>query len=189
MTIATRPARILVLYQTTTGNTKLMADLVVEGAMSVPDTEVRLRSVNEATADDLVWCDGLAAGSPTCMGTISWEMKRFWDETAMPIWPKIEGKIGASFSSSGGTNGGGENTCVQLLLVMMNFGILTFGIPDYVGPGRTLHYGAVCAGRPRDDADAEACRRVGRRLTEWVQSLLLGRPELGPQAATYDRRI
>ena len=189
MTTETRPARILVLYQTTTGNTKLMADLVVEGAMSVPETEVRLRSVEEATADDLLWCDGVAVGSPTCMGTISWEMKRFWDETAIKLWPKIEGKIGAAFSSSGGTNGGGENTCLQLLVVLMNFGLLTFGIPDYVAPGRTMHYGAVCAGRPRDEADREVCRRLGRRLTEWVQSLLLGRPELGPKAATYDRRI
>ena len=183
-----RQARILVLYHTATGNTKLMADLVAEGAGSVPDTEVRLRSVEEATADDLLWCDGVAAGSPTCMGTISWQMKRFWDETARPLWPRIEGKLGCAFSSSGGLAGGGELTCLDLLVVLMNFGLLTFGIPDYVGPGRTLHYGAVCAGRPRDDADREACRRVGRRLAEWVQTLLLGRPEHSPSLATYSRR-
>jgi multimeric flavodoxin WrbA len=32
----TRRARILVLYHSNTGNTKLMADLVAEGAASVP---------------------------------------------------------------------------------------------------------------------------------------------------------
>jgi NAD(P)H dehydrogenase (quinone) len=184
-----RDARILVLYQSTTGNTKLMADLVAEGAAGVADTEVRLRSVEEATADDVVWCDGIAVGSPTCMGTISWQMKRFWDETAQPLWPKIEGKIGCAFSSSGGLAGGGEVTCLDLLIVLMNYGLLTFGVPDYVAPGRTLHYGAVCAGRPRDEADREACHRLGRRLAEWVQSLVLGRPELSPQAATYARRV
>jgi len=42
----------------------MMADLVVEGAAAVPAAEVRLKSVTEATADDLVWCDGVAAGSP-----------------------------------------------------------------------------------------------------------------------------
>ncbi len=188
-TAESRQAQILVLYQTTTGNTRLMADLVAEGAGSLPDTEVRLRSVDEATADDLVWCDGIAVGSPTCMGTISWEMKRFWDVTAEPLWPRIEGKIGCAFSSSGGLAGGGEVTCLDLLIVLMNFGLLTFGVPDYVAPGRTLHYGAVCAGRPRDDADREACRRLGRRLTEWVQTLLLGRPEHSPLAATYARRV
>ena len=51
-----------------------MADLVAEGAAGVPDAEVRLKAVAEATADDLAWCDGVAVGSPTHMGTIAWEM-------------------------------------------------------------------------------------------------------------------
>ncbi len=182
-----RPARILVLYHSLSGNTKLMADLVAEGARSVPETEVRLRSVSEAGADDLLWGDGLAVGSPTYMGTIAWQMKRFWDETAQPLWPKIEGKIGCAFSSSGGLAGGGELTCLALQVVLMNYGLLVFGIPDYVAPGRTLHYGPVCAGRPRDDADRDACRRLGRRLAEWVQALLCGRPEHAPAKAAYAR--
>ena len=45
-----------------------MAGLVAEGARSVPDIEVRLRKVEEATADDVLWCDGLALSSPTIMG-------------------------------------------------------------------------------------------------------------------------
>jgi NAD(P)H dehydrogenase (quinone) len=54
-------------------------------------------------------------------------------------------------------------------------------------PGQTLHYGAVCAGRPRNDGDREACRRVGRRLAEWVQTLVCHRPEHDPRKATYKR--
>jgi len=103
----------------------------------------------------------VAVGSPTCLGTVSWQMKRFWDELVDPLWPEIEGKIGCAFSSSGGLQGGGELTCMTLLTMLMNFGLFTFGIPDYVAPGRTMHYGAVCAGRPRDEADEEACRRLG----------------------------
>jgi NAD(P)H dehydrogenase (quinone) len=184
-----RSARILVVYHSETGNTRLMAELVADGAGSVPDTEVRLLSVAEASADDLLWCDGVALGSPTCLGTISWQMKRFLDEMCEPCWPEIEGKIGAAFSSEGGLEGGGELTCLALLSTLMNFGLLTFGIPDYVAPGRTLHYGAVCAGRPRDEADREACLRVGRRLAEWVQTLILGRLEHSPRLAAYDRRV
>lgn len=183
-----RPARILVLYHTTTGNTKLMADLVAEGAASVPETEVRLRRLEEAAAADLVWCDGVAVGSPTYLGAVSWQMKRFWDEAVQDLWPKLEGKLGCAFSSSGGLAGGGELACLSILTVLMNYGMFTFGIPDYVAPGRTLHYGAVCAGRPRDEADREACRRLGRRLTEWVQTLVLGRPEYSPGAAAYPRQ-
>ncbi len=182
-----RPAHILVLYHSQDGHTKMMADLVVEGATSVPTTEVRLKSVAEATADDLVWCDGVAVGSPTHMGTIAWEMKRWWDVTVQPLWPKVEGKIGCAFTSSGGLAGGGELTCLALQIVLMNYGFLVFGIPDYVAPGQTLHYGAICAGRPRNDGDREACRRLGRRLSEWVQTLICHRPEHDPRKATYAR--
>jgi len=184
-----RPARILVLYFSKDGHTKMMADLVAEGAAAVAPAEVRLKSVADATADDLVWCDGVAAGSPTYMGTIAWEMKRWWDVTAHPLWPKVEGKIGCAFSSSGGLAGGGELTCLALQIVLMNYGLLVFGIPDYTAPGQTLHYGAVCAGRPRNDGEREACRRLGRRLAEWVQTLVCQRSEHDPCKVTYARFV
>jgi len=186
-TKASRLARILVLYFSQDGHTKMMAELVAEGSWSVPDTEVRLKTVAEATADDLVWCDGVAAGSPTHMGTIAWEMKRWWDVVAQPLWPEVEGKIGCAFTSSGGLAGGGELTCLALQIVLMNYGLLVFGIPDYVAPGQTLHYGAVCAGQPRTDGEQEACRRLGRRLSEWVQTLICHRLEYHPRNATYAR--
>lgn len=184
---ASRPARILVLYYSREGHTKMMAELVAEGAGSLPDTDVRLKNVAEAVAEDLEWCDGIAAGSPTHMGTIAWEMKRWWDEVAQPLWPRIEGKIGCAFSSSGGLAGGGELTCLALQIVLMNYGLLVFGIPDYVAPGQTLHYGAVCAGQPRNEGECEACRRVGRRLSEWVHTLICHRPEHDPRKAAYQR--
>ena len=182
-----RPARILVLYFSRRGHTKMMAELVVEGVKSVPLVEVRLKNVDEATADDLVWCDGIAVGSPTHMGTIAWEMKRWWDVVAQPLWQKIDGRIGCAFTSSGGLAGGGELTCLALQIVLMNYGLLVFGVTDYVAPGETLHYGAVCAGRPRSEGEREACRRLGRRLAEWVQMLICQRPEHDPRKATYAR--
>lgn len=184
---ALRPARVLVLYYSKDGHTRLMAELVTEGAASVPETDLRLKSVTEATAEDLLWCDGVAAGSPTHMGTIAWQMKRWWDETAQPLWPRIEGKFGCAFSSSGGQAGGGELTCLALQIVLMNYGLLVFGVPDYVAPGQTLHYGAICAGRPRNDGEREACRRLGRRLSEWVQAFVCHRPQHDPRLANYPR--
>src|SRR5215831_10899106 len=101
---SSRPARILVLYFSRKGHTKAMADLVVEGVSSISTTEVRLKSVDEATAEDLVW----------------------WDGVAGPLWPEIEGKLGCAFSSSGGMGGGGELTCLALQIVLMNYGLLVF---------------------------------------------------------------
>ncbi len=184
-----RPARILVVYHSETGTTRQMAELVAEGARAVADSEVRLLSIAEATPDDMLWADGVAAGSPTYIGSVSWQLKKFFDELVPDCWPEMEGKIGCAFATEGGLQGGGELTCQTILTMLMNYGMLTFGVPDSVGAGRTLHYGAVCAGRPRDDADREACRRLGRRLAEWVNALLLGRPEHSPRNAPYDRRI
>ena len=160
--------KILVLFDSRSGHTARMAALVAEGAGSIADTEVRLRSVDEATADDVVWCDGLAVGSPTNMGLLSWKMKRFWDETMMPQWAKVDGKIACAFSSSGGWGGGSELACQSLLTVLMNFGFLVFGVTDYVSRDLTLHYGAITAKEPRDEETHAACRKLGRRLAEWT---------------------
>jgi len=97
---------ILVLYDSHTGNTEKMAEYVFEGVQTIAGVSGKLCSVHEASAEDILWCDGIAVGSPTNMGLLSWELKRFWDEEVRPHWGKIDGKIGCAFSSSGGWGGG-----------------------------------------------------------------------------------
>ena len=160
--------RILVLFDSKSGNVAKMAALVAEGAQRIADTEVRVRSVDDATADDVIWCDGLAVGSPTNMGILSWKMKRFWDEAMMPHWMDVDGKIACAFSSAGAWGGGMELACQSILTVLMNFGFLVFGVTDYATKLRTAHYGAVVAKEPRSDDDTAGCRLLGQRLAEWV---------------------
>ncbi len=52
-----------------------------------------------------------------------------------------------------------------MILMMINYGMLVFGVPDYVAPGVTLHYGAVSVGEP-DEEELKACRLLGERLFE-----------------------
>ncbi|MCE9608312.1 MAG: flavodoxin domain-containing protein [Planctomycetia bacterium] len=172
--------KVLVLYDSASGNTAQMAALVAEGVREVPEIEVRVRSVEEAVAEDVLWCDGLALGSPTNMGILSWKMKRFWDETLGPHWMKVDGKIGCAFSSAGGWGGGQELACQSLLTVLMNFGFLVFGVTDYAGKLTTLHYGAITAREPRSEDCRAACRILGRRLGEWVAVFVGGRHEQHP---------
>jgi NAD(P)H dehydrogenase (quinone) len=160
--------RILVLYDSTTGNTRAMAELVAEGAAKDGHMNVRLKSVDQASKEDIVWCQGIAVGSPTHMGIVSWKMKKFWDDLGDALWGKVDGRIGCAFSSSGGWGGGNEIACLSIMTMLMNFGFLTFGLPDYVGKELTLHYGAVVAGAPRTDEEKESCRRLGQRLAKWV---------------------
>lgn len=183
-------ANILVLYESNNrGYTAKMAELVAEGARSASNIDVRLLSVDSATAEDLRWADGLAVGSPTNLGGISWRMKKWWDELSFDVWGELDGKIGCAFSSSGAWGGGNEHTCQALMTMMMNFGILTFGVTDYVAPKMAPHYGAVVAGEPRSDGEQEMCRRLGRRLAEWVAVYVDQRPEMHPSRATYSRSV
>lgn len=172
--------RVLVLYDSKTGNTAKMAGHVAEGVIQVPGTELRLRSVDEASQEDIIWCDGLALGTPTNLGLLSWKMKRFWDELVDDVWGHVDGKIGCAFSSSGGWGGGAELTCLSALTLLMNYGFLVFGVTDYVAQKFTLHYGAVTAGEPRREAEIAACQRLGERLAQWVAVLADGRQEHHP---------
>ena len=179
--------KILVLFDSKSGNVAQMAALVAEGAQTVPDTEVRIRTVDDASAADVVWCDGLAVGSPTNMGLLSCKMKRFWDETMNDSWMEVDGKIACAFSSAGGWGGGMELACQSLLTVLMNFGFLVFGVTDYAGRKTTLHYGAVSAKEPREADVQESCRILGRRLAEWTALYVHGRKDQHPAVKNLPR--
>ena len=181
--------RILVLYDSRTSHVAQMARLVAEGAKSIPETEVRLCSVDEAKAADVQWCDGLAVGSPTNMGILSWKMKRFWDEEMFDHWMMVDGKIACAFSSSGGWGGGMELACQSILTVLMNFGFLVFGVTDYVSKTTTLHYGAVTAKAPRSDDAQAACRLLGQRLAEWTAVFVHGRKDQHPGNKASQREL
>ena len=179
---------VLVLYESNNrGCTKSMAEIITRGAESIPDIEVRLRSVDEASKEDILWCNGLAVGSPTNLGTVSWRMKKWWDDMGFEVWLQLDGKIGCAFSSSGAHGGGGEHTCQALKTIMMNFGILVFGVPDYVAPKTAPHYGAICAGEPRSNSDQAMCFRLGQRLSEWVAVYFDGNQNLHPINSNYER--
>lgn len=179
--------RILVLFDSKSGNTTRMAELVVEGARTIPDTEVRLRKVEEAKPEDVYWCDGLAVGSPTNMGILSWKMKRFWDDTMLEHWMKVDGRIGCAFSSAGAWGGGMELACQSILTVLLNFGFLVFGVTDYATKLTTLHYGAVTAREPRSEDAQASCRLLGQRLAEWTATFIHGRKDLHPNTRLEQR--
>ncbi|MBN2413089.1 flavodoxin domain-containing protein [candidate division KSB1 bacterium] len=172
--------KILILYDSATGNTKKMAEYVAAGAKKVSGMEIRLLHVDQAKKKDVVWCEGIAVGSPTNLGILSWKMKRFWDEEMLDLWSKIDGRIGCAFSSSGGWGGGSELTCNSILTILINYGFLVFGTPDYVGNRFTLHYGAVVAGEPRKEKEISACKKIGERLAQWVGFYIDGKKELYP---------
>jgi NAD(P)H dehydrogenase (quinone) len=176
--------KLLVMFHSNTDCTAQMAAYVAEGARMVGDHEVRVKCCDEATHADVIWCDGLAVGTPTNLGGIAWRMKQWWDEFATDHWGKCDGKLATVFSSQGGHGGGGELTCQAMSTVLMNFGFLSFGVTDYVGKIYTLHYGAVVAKAPRNETDRLACQRLGLRLAEWTSVFVDGHKAMHPILTT-----
>jgi len=164
--------RILVAYDSHTGNTEKMAEAVAEGARKA-GANVSLKKVSEVTVEDLLENDGFAFGTPTHCGTMSIRMNELFTKTGMPAWGRMRGKVGVAFSSSGGLGGGNEVACLSIILAMLNYGMLVFGVPDYVAPGVTLHYGAVSVGKPDEEA-LKACRLLGEKLAEYASIVKKG---------------
>jgi NAD(P)H dehydrogenase (quinone) len=164
--------KILVIYDSVTGNVELMAHSVAEGAMEA-DASVALKRVEEVNPNELGSYDGFAFGSPTHYGLMSLKMSEFFNHSLGKYWGKLKYKVAVAFTSSGGLSGGNEMALLSLIGAILNFGMMTFGVPDYVAPGVTLHYGAVAIGKP-DDANLKACRLLGKKLVEHVKIIKAG---------------
>ncbi len=116
-----------------------MAEAVAEGVRG-RGGYVDVRRVEEVDLDSVPLYDGFAFGSPTHCGTMSSKMNAFFNERLHPrYWGRLRGKVGVAFTSSGGLGGGNEVTLMSLLSVILNFGMITFGVPDYVSRDVTLH--------------------------------------------------
>ncbi len=115
--------KILVVYASTYGNTKAMAEEVVKGVKSVPSTEVKLTKAEEATAEDFTSCDGMLVGSPVHMGSPDWRVKKMIDDVCSGLWmkDKLVGKVGGVFVTGSGFGSAGGGCEVTLLALLNNF--------------------------------------------------------------------
>ena len=76
---------------------------------------------------------------------------------------------------------------MALLTILMNYGLVVFGVTDYVAKQRTLHYGAAIIGEPRTRSEKDICIRLGQRLAEFVSYYVDGVKESHPNRVTYNR--
>lgn len=107
--------RVLVLYYSSYGHVRALAEAEAEGARSVPGTHVDLRRVPETVPDDirrragfladdtpvaapadLADHDAIIIGTPTLFGMMAGQMKAFLDQ-AGGLWARsaLVGKVGA----------------------------------------------------------------------------------------------
>jgi len=102
-------------------------------------------------------------GSPTYYGQMSAKLKALIDES-VKIHGKLEGKVGAAFTSSGGTATGAETTILSILQAMLVHGMIIQGRSD------DKHYGAAAIGSP-SKKEFESCKELGKRVASLAVKL------------------
>ncbi|GAA3855399.1 NAD(P)H:quinone oxidoreductase [Celeribacter arenosi] len=141
--------RILVLYYSSYGHVRTLAEAETEGARTVPGTIVDMRRVPEtvpadirkssgfveddtpeATPADMAHYDAIIFGTPTRFGMMASQMKQFLD-MAGGLWAQnaLVGKVGAVFASTGSQHGGHEATMLSSHIPLLHFGMVIAGMP------------------------------------------------------------
>ncbi|HMA54442.1 MAG TPA: flavodoxin domain-containing protein [Acidobacteriota bacterium] len=150
-------AKGIVIYYSRSGHTKEMAEIIA-GSMTEAGVPTDCASVATVKADDLLRYDAIVVGSPTYYGHMAGPIKQLFDETVR-FHGRLDGKVGAAFSSAANIGGGNETTIMGILEAMLIAGMVVQGDP------KGDHYGPVSINKP-DDRVKRQCRRRGQRIAE-----------------------
>ncbi len=157
--------QVLVLYYSRGGNTRNLAEAVVQGVESVEGVRCLLRSTDEVSKEDFVESGGIIAGSPVYFGVMAAELKKVFDDF-VGVRRKMEDKVGAAFATSGDASGGKETTIMSIIQAMLIYGMIIVGDPM----SATGHYGVACVGAP-DAGTQQNAFKMGARVAELVKKL------------------
>ena len=155
--------KVLVVYDSRTGNTERMALAIADGARKVKGTKVVVLEVDKAKMSDLASSDAIIIGSPTYYGNMTGKMKSFIDRTNS-IHGKLIGKVGGAFTSSGDTACGAETAILSMLEALLIHGMIIQGRND------DKHYGPTAVESP-NKKEIESCKELGARVSRLAAAL------------------
>lgn len=144
--------KLLIVYDSQTGNTEKMAEAVVEGAKSVPGIDVALKY--HVRPEELEEANAIIFGSPTYHHDMTLPIKHILEEAAKTN-VNLQNKIGAVFGSYGWS---GEAPKMILEVLKNKFGMRT------IGSGLTILYSP-------DNNGLEQCRNLGKTVAEKIASM------------------
>ncbi len=165
------PVSVLVLYDPKGPAIEALASAAAKGVAGTGVANAALRSVQEATQEDLLAADALMLGSPNWSG-ITGSLKLWLDEQG-DLWEEgsLAGKPAAAFTTGWGRHSGIEMTLLQLIHWLLACGMIVVGLP-WTDQMRTSgsYYGATATGgvSPEDLAQAQD---LGARLANLAAKL------------------
>ena len=158
--------KISILYSTRTGKTEKVAQLIAEGAKRVEGIEVKLMNLNNLDKDFINDSDGIIFGTPTYYANISWEMKKWIDESNEY---NLEGKLGAAFSTANSIAGGADVALLTIINHLMVKGMMVYSGGVAFGKPKTqlgyVHINEIC------ENEDENARIFGERIANKVKKI------------------
>jgi NAD(P)H dehydrogenase (quinone) len=118
-------AKTVVVYHSGYGHTQRMAQAVADGASAELVAIDAEGNLTEAQWASLSAADAIIMGSPTYMGSVSWQFKKFADASSKPWFSQQwKDKVFAGFTNSATMNGDKLSTLHYLFtLAMQHSGI------------------------------------------------------------------
>lgn len=187
--------RIAIVFHSGYGHTAQQAKAVHAGAASVAGAEVQLLQVDaEGNLPEAAWtaldaADAIVFGSPTYMGTVSWQFKKFADASSKAWFTqKWKDKVAAGFTNSATINGDKLSTLTTLFTLAMQHGMVWVGtgmMPantkaatrndvNYLGAFSGLMAQSPADASPEEGplpGDLETARRFGARVAQLAQTV------------------
>jgi NAD(P)H dehydrogenase (quinone) len=157
---------VLVAYHSMGGHTEKMAQGVLEGARSVPGTQVLLKRVGQVTAEELFSSDALIIGSPVYWSNMAGEVKTFFDNWQFkfgifPEW-KMRNKVGAAFATGGQISSGKELTMLTILAAMLGNQMIVVSGGGAFGASATTEGDSPGI----DEKEWASAKELGQRVAE-----------------------
>jgi NAD(P)H dehydrogenase (quinone) len=124
---------VVTIYHSGYGHTKKQAEAVHAGIQSA-GAEAMLIAINaEGTLSDSDWetlakADAIVFGSPTYMGSVSWQFKKFADASSKPWFGQVwKNKIAAGFTNSASMNGDKLSSLHYMFTLAMQHSMIWVG--------------------------------------------------------------
>jgi NAD(P)H dehydrogenase (quinone) len=121
-------AKVAVVFHSGYGHTQRLAQSVAEGAGADLITIDADGNVPETAWDTLAAADAIIFGSPTYMGMVSWQFKKFADASSKPWYVQAwKDKIFGGFTNSANVDGDKHSTLHYMMTLAMQHGGLWAG--------------------------------------------------------------
>lgn len=166
--------RILIAYDTQTGNTEKLAQSIAKGA-SMPGIEVTLKKVSDVTDETLPKFDGIIVGTPVQWSNMSAHSKEFLDRLGAALWKAKangDGRTGGAFCTGGGVAMGKDTARLSIISALLTMRFTIIGGVDASGFG-TL--GPEATTGPADpglsEKELEEGRSFGERFAKMTKQI------------------